>query len=129
MHEGYLCNYGWAIPPIENLTLYALPIDDLPWVDVFDLCRKDCGFVKPYNKINDYFMMHSLRKDECSCKGEFRCEYAYSHEYLMTAIDALQDYFPPPNVSEFNTLERKQRLKCLYGVTEFKMKQRKILDT
>ena len=39
----------------------------------------------------------------------------------MSALDALQDcFFPSPNASEFHTLERKQRLKCLYGVTDFK---------
>ena len=83
------------------------------------LCGKDYKFVKLLEEKKGHLPMHSYRKDHCSAgkaskdtsKGRKKnCEYAYEHEDLLKALDALKDKFFPLSDSEGCTLKENELL-------------------
>ena len=118
-HVGYYAN-GMAVPPCLT-RLSALPSceDELPWVDVIDLCRKNIEFVELFNdnENRNHFSMHNY-------KGN-RTGYSYSHDDLMMALKALKDSFFPTEAAR--EMDQQQRLMYLYCVKEFKNQYDKTL--
>jgi len=119
-------------PKLDCKSMKPLPqYDDneLPWFEVFDLCKIDDQFVKLYNEPvqddqlaqNDQqgIPMRSYRSSES-------CSYLYKRGDLELALKALQDYCHAKNYffcetqsSAANSLPNKYRLKTLYGVKDF----------
>ena len=61
--------------------------------------------------------MHNLLKCS-SCRGNIKCEYQYNIDDLVSALNALQDYFFSPT-DALNSAKNDQTLKSLYCVKEF----------
>ena len=97
--------------------------NELPWVDMFHLRKKDCRFVKLFKEQQiDCFYMHSDCKYDCTDHTK-NCAYEYKHEDLEMALKALQDYFFPSSTAA--ALPDNRRLKNLYDVRHFRNKENK----
>jgi len=117
------------LPCLVQLSVLPTNEEELPWVDVSVLCRKDyVRFVKLYNSKEGHIDMHSWLKDDCDTCNKIQatgkrmrnavtCPYKYEYKDLSMALNALQDYFFP--LPDARKLAKEKRLCYFYRVKKF----------